>query len=185
MNILIIYDLAMNRAIIERFLRMDGHVTVGVSRIEDPNRMLTSKSRFDLVICDLLRPDVDGIQLYKDYLQMLKSKNGGATRPLPFILMAAALTEKTAIYTAGKYRYAKDIGIYDILSKPVDHTRLRSCLARIASKEQPQEVVDHLGKLPPLLKETTQTLIKNHDTEGAAMFIKLLEVCLFKVKSVR
>lgn len=119
MNILIIYDLAMNRAIVERFLRMDGHVTVGVSRVEDPKRMLTSKSRFDLVICDLLRPEVDGVEIYKDYLMLLQLKNGSEkTAPLPFILMATALTEHMAIQTASKYKHAKDIGIYDILTKP-------------------------------------------------------------------
>ena len=66
MNILIIYDLAMNRAILERILRMDGHLTVGTSRVEDLRPLLGGKNKFDLVIIDVLRQEIDGINTYKN-----------------------------------------------------------------------------------------------------------------------
>ncbi|MFC1481227.1 response regulator [Candidatus Neomarinimicrobiota bacterium] len=186
MNILIIYDLAMNRAIIERFLRMDGHITVGVSRVEDPKQMLINKNRFDLVICDLLRPETDGVQIYKDYLKMLKSTNSGdQLRVLPFLLVAAALTEEEALRSAGKYKHAKAIGFYDILTKPLDHNRLRTCLSRIESEVKPKDEAAHLGNLPQILKVTTQDLIRNHNERGVTLLIKLLEACLFKIRSLK
>lgn len=185
MNILIIYDLAMNRAIIERILRMDGHVTVGASRLEDLTPLLGAKSRFDLVICELLRPEIDGIRIYKDYLESLKTASlHGKVKKLPFILMASAQTEATAARTVAKYRYAKELGFYDIISKPLDHNRLRSSLARIAEKVKPKDQSEHLGDLPKRIKEKASTIIDEHDAVGATMLIDLLEATTLMLRTV-
>ncbi len=183
MNILIIYDLAMNRAIIERILRMDGHVTVGASRLEDLRPLLAAKSRFDVVICELLRPEIDGIRIYKDYLEMLANRNLKVKR-LPFILIAAAQTEVSAAQTVGKLKYAKELGFFDIISKPLDHNRLRSTLARIADKVKPKDQAEHMGDLPQRVKEVASTIIKEHDAVGATMLIDLLEGTILMLRTV-
>ncbi len=183
MNILIIYDLAMNRAIIERTLRMDGHVTVGASRLEDLRPLLSGKSRFDVVICELLRPEIDGIRIYKDYLDMLATPNV-KVKKLPFILIAAAQTEVTAAQTVGKLKYAKELGFFDIISKPLDHDRLRSTLARIADKVKPKDQAEHLGDLPKKVRSVASTIIKEHDAVGATMMIDLLEGTILMLRTV-
>ena len=185
MNILIIYDLAMNRAIIERILRMDGHVTVGASRLEDMTLLLGGKSRFDVVICELLRPEIDGIRIYKDYLETLEvARSKGAVKKLPFILMASAQTEMSAARTVSKYRYAKELGFYDIISKPLDHTRLRSSLARISEKVKPKDQAEHLGDLPKRIKDTASNIIDEHDAVGATMLIDLMEATILMLRTV-
>ena len=184
MNILIIYDLAMNRAIIERILRMDGHVTVGASRLEDMRPLLApGKSRFNVVICELLRPEIDGIRIYKDYLEMLAASNR-KVKKLPFILIAAAQTEVSAAQTVGKLKYAKELGFFDIISKPLDHNRLRSSLARIAEKVEPKNQAEHLGDLPKRVKHVAGNIIKEHDAVGATMMIDLLEGTILMLRTV-
>jgi DNA-binding NtrC family response regulator len=183
MNILIIYDLAMNRAIIERILRMDGHVTVGASRLEDLRPLLSGKSRFDVVICELLRPEIEGIRIYKDYLEMLAA-SGEKTKKLPFILIATAQTEVTAAQTVGKLKYAKELGFFDIISKPLDHDRLRSTLARISDKVKPKDQAEHLGDLPQRVRHTASAIIKDHDAVGATMMIDLLEGTILMLRTV-
>lgn len=174
MNILIIYDLAMNRAIIERTLRMDGHLTVGAGRVEDLRPLLAGKNKFDLVIIDVLRPEIDGIRIYKDYLKILAaSKN--VIKKLPFILMTPAQTEVSAVQTVGKLKYAKELGFFDIISKPLDHTRLRSSLARIEGTVEPQDQAEHLGDFPKSLKDLANNIINDRDSVGATMMIDLLE----------
>ncbi|MCK4577258.1 MAG: response regulator [Candidatus Marinimicrobia bacterium] len=185
MNILIIYDLAMNRAIIERILRMDGHVTVGASRLEDLTSLLAGKSRFDVVICELLRPEIDGIRIYKDYLGIIEASKGkGGVKRLPWILMAAAQTEKSAAQTSGKYRYAKELGFFDIISKPLDHDRLRSSLRRISEMVKPKDQVEHLGDLPKRIKEVASTITAEHDAVGATMLIDLMEGTILMLRTV-
>ncbi len=183
MNILIIYDLAMNRAIIERILRMDGHVTVGASRLEDLNPLLSGKSRFDVVICELLRPEIDGIRIYKDYLDMLATSNE-RVRKLPFILIATAQTETSAARIVVKLKYAKEIGFFDIISKPLDHNRLRSSLARIAQRVKPRDQAEHLGDLPKRVKAVASTIIREHDAVGASMMLDLLEGTILMLRTV-
>lgn len=185
MNILLIYDLAMHRVMLERFLRMDDHVIVCASRVEDPLHLVKGNNRFDIVICDLLKPETDGITIYKNYLKQLKETSSDAkTKPIPFVLVAAALTEQSALRSAGRLKYAKDIGYYDILSKPLDHDRLRACLARVAAEMEPKDEIDNLGILPDLLTETIKTLITEKDGPGAGRLIKLLEAGLVGLKAV-
>ena len=183
MNILIIYDLAMNRAIIERILRMDGHVTVGASRLEDLRPLLSSKSRFDVVICELLRPEIEGIRIYKDYLDMLTASKE-KIKKLPFILIAAPQTEVSAAQTVGKLKYAKELGFFDIISKPLNHDRIRSTLARIAQKTKPKDQAEHLGDLPKKLRSVASTILKEHDAVGATMMIDLLEGTILMLRTV-
>ena len=183
MNILIIYDLAMNRAIIERILRMDGHVTVGASRLEDLRPLLSGKTRFDVVICELLRPETEGIRIYKDYLEML-AVSKQKVKKLPFILIAGAQTEMSAAQIVGKLKYAKELGFFDIISKPLDHNRLRSSLARIAEKVKPKDQAEHLGDLPLRVKEVASNIIKEHDAVGATMLIDLLEGTILILRTV-
>ena len=174
MNILIIYDLAMNRAILERTLRMDGHLTVGSSRVEDLRPLLGGKNKFDLVIIDVLRPEVDGINIYKSYLKLVGSSKQ-KLKKLPFILVNPAQTVETAIQNVGRLKYAKELGFFDIISKPLDHNRLKSSLARIEGKVDHHDQVEHLGEFPKTLKDLANNLINEHDSAGAALMIELLE----------
>ena len=177
MNILIIYDLAMNRAILERTLRMEGHLTVGTSRVEDLRPLLGGKNKFDLVIIDVLRPEIDGINIYKSYLKLVGSSKQ-KLKKLPFILVNPAQTEETAIQNVGRLKYAKELGFFDIISKPLDHNRLKSSLARIEGKVDHQDQVEHLGEFPKTLKNLANNLINEHDSTGAALMIDLLETTI-------
>ena len=183
MNILIIYDLAMNKAILERILRMEGHLTVGAGRVEDLRPLLAGKNKFDLVMVEVLRPEVDGIRLYQDYLKMVAAAEG-KIKKLPFILIAAAQTEMSAVQTVGKLKYAKEIGFFDIISKPLDHKRLKSSLARIEKEAGPQEQAEHLGDFPERLGEKLENILQDHDAVGATMMIDLFESAIPKLRTI-
>ncbi len=183
MNILIVYDLAMNRAVLERILRMEGHLTVGASRVEDLRPLLSGKSKFDLVVIDVLRPEIDGINLYKDYLKIVDASKQAAKK-IPFIMINPAQTEETAIQNVGKLKYAKDLGFFDILSRPLDHNRLKSSLARIEGKVDLQDQTEHLGEFPKSLKELANNLINDHDSTGATIMIDLLESTIPMLRTV-
>lgn len=174
MNILIVYDLAMNRAVLDRILRMDGHLTVGASRVDDLRPLLAGRNKFDLVVIDVLRPEIDGINIYKDYLKMVAASKQ-KLKKLPFILVNPAQTEETAIQNVGRLKYAKELGFFDIISKPLDHNRLKSSLARIEGKVDLHEQVEHLGDFPKSLKDLANNIINEHDSTGATLMVDLLE----------
>ncbi len=90
----------MNKAILERILRMDGHITVAAGRVDDPIYLLKKRHRFDLVILDMLKPESHGIEMYQSYLEYYNSLPESAqTQQLPFILLAAVLPPLSATYS--------------------------------------------------------------------------------------
>ncbi|MCH7940288.1 MAG: hypothetical protein IID13_11180, partial [Candidatus Marinimicrobia bacterium] len=75
-------------------------------------------------------------------------------------------------------KYAKELGFFDIISKPLDHNRLKSSLARIEGKVDHHDEVEHLGEFPKSLKDLANNLINEHDSTGAALMIDLLETTI-------
>jgi DNA-binding NtrC family response regulator len=61
----------MNKAILERILRMDGHITVAAGRVDDPIYLLKKPNKFDLVMLDVLKPETHGIEIYQASLSRL------------------------------------------------------------------------------------------------------------------
>ena len=183
MNILIVYDLAMNKAILERILRMDGHITVAAGRVDDPIYLLKKRHRFDLVILDMLKPESHGIEMYQSYLEYYNSLPESAqTQQLPFILLWPGQDEAHALRTAGRYKFAKEIGFVNVLSKPIVHARLKETLATVQKGFKPKTQNDPLGDIHLKLNELSNIIVKQKDKKSATMLINLMERSITKVQ---
>ncbi len=129
MNILIVDDTALDRKMIERLLTAEDHVTMTAKSGLDALGILAVNPNLDVVVCDLMMPDIDGIEVYKRYLKRRETvKEATKTKPIPFILLSAT-------QSVGRLKYAKDIGFSDIITKPVDYKRLRAAIGRIEGQK--------------------------------------------------
>lgn len=120
-NILVIDDEAPNREILKRQLERRGHTVQAVGSAAETFSAL-GKAKFDLVLLDILMPDVNGIEV----LERIKSDH--SLKEIP-VVMVSGLKETGAI--------AKCIsaGAEDYLPKPIDpvllHARVDACLERM------------------------------------------------------
>lgn len=108
------------RAIIDalsRVLRRDGHEVVGV---EDPARALDADlSRFDLVLCDVMMPGVDGFEL----VRRIRPAFDG-----PIVFLTARVAEEDAVVGYG-------LGADDYVRKPFGAAELRAKVAAHLRRE--------------------------------------------------
>lgn len=70
---------------------------------------IKSGQNYDLIICDLKMPGMDGLQLFKEY----KTVGGGA----PFVIL-------TGYPDKAKILEAVHLGVHDVILKPVKHGEL-------------------------------------------------------------
>ena len=80
-----------------------------------------SKENFDLVLCDIKMPKIDGIEL----LQRTRKKNSS----LPFIMLTGHGNIETAVESM-------KIGAYDFISKPPDLNRLITSVRNALEKKE-------------------------------------------------
>lgn len=109
-RILIIEDEEPIRRVLARILSEENN-NYELSEAEDGKQGLSllEKNHFDLVLCDIKMPKMDGIEV----LQKAKSKKIGA----PFIMLTGHGNVETAVE-------AMKLGAYDFISKPPDLNRL-------------------------------------------------------------
>jgi len=119
-HILVVDDLEDNRAVLERRLRRQGHTVVsatgGHAALD-----LVGRERFDLVLLDVLMPDLDGLAVLE------RLKNNPATRDIP-VIMISALDDVASVVRC------IERGAEDHLPKPFDpvllHARIGACLEK-------------------------------------------------------
>ena len=132
-NILIIDDDFSLRRVIEKALKNSKTNLKGVSTISEA-WVDIEKNEFDLIICDVVLPDGDGLELVKK----VKSKNNSQS----FIIISA----KNNLLTAIK---ANQLDVVDYLPKPLDLNDLTitvdRCLKTQLIKDQ-ESIIDE--KLP-------------------------------------
>mgnify|MGYP001419658586 CR=1 FL=1 len=80
-----------------------------------------SKEKFDLVLCDIKMPKIDGIEL----LQRTRKKNSS----LPFIMLTGHGNIETAVESM-------KLGAYDFISKPPDLNRLITSVRNALEKKE-------------------------------------------------
>ena len=119
-HILVIDDEAANREILSRLLERRGHSVRAVGSARETYQAL-KRDNFDLVLLDILMPEVNGIDVLK------RMKSDPSWREIP-VVMVSGLKETGAI--------AKciSVGAEDYLPKPIDpvllHARVDACLER-------------------------------------------------------
>lgn len=125
-RILVVEDNDANRVMLCRRLNKHGYVTVEAA---DGRQALDTLARqpFDLVLCDIMMPGVDGYTVLKE----MKADPDLATTP---IIMISALDEMESIVRC------IEMGAEDYLQKPYEpvllHARVNACLDKRRLREQ-------------------------------------------------
>ncbi len=128
MKVLVVDDAAINRLMMERLLQADGHTVVTASFGAEALQRLADHRDIEAVICDLIMPDIDGVEVYRQYLR--RSLKAGHQPTVPFLLMTAA-------EDVGRLKDARDLGFAEILSKPPDYECIKQVLADIKAQRRP------------------------------------------------
>ena len=105
-RILVVDDMKANRDLLSRRLSRDGH-TVGLADGGHSALELIGKSEFDLVLLDLMMPDINGFEVLR------RLKDDPAVRHIP-VIMISALDEIDSIVRC------IEAGAEDYISKPFD-----------------------------------------------------------------
>jgi two-component system sensor histidine kinase/response regulator len=141
--ILLIEDEARLRHNLQTLLQSEGyHVTVAQNGAEGIKRL--RQETFDLVITDLVMPEIDGFQV----LEYLKSYS-----PETVVVVM------TAYVSAGSVIDALRKGAYDYLSKPFEFDLMKATISRALEKAHLQKSLRHyMSKLERMVDERTEAL---------------------------
>ena len=117
-SLLIVDDNAMNRDMLARRLEREGYAITTASGGKAALELL-GKQNFDLVLLDILMPDIDGYQV----LEQLKADV--RTREIPVVML-------TAVHEMDSVVRCFEMGVEDYLTKPFNipfvKSRISSCL---------------------------------------------------------
>lgn len=125
-TILVVDDDVALRAMLERALTRAGHTVTLAVNGADALRILETSS-FDLVLTDLVMPDVEGLQLLRD----LRKKPS----PPPVIAMSGG-----ARGSATYLELASGLGAAEILAKPFTPQILIATIERVLARAAPGAV---------------------------------------------
>jgi CheY-like chemotaxis protein len=118
LRLLVVDDVAANRAMIHALLALDGHLVTAAENGAEAVA-LTARDSFDAVLMDLRMPVMDGIEATRR-IRMLP----GAAGSTPIIAISADLaTETVPICLA--------VGMNAMLAKPIDLEALTAALQRL------------------------------------------------------
>lgn len=124
-HILVVDDLATNRELLRKRLRHQGHDVECANGGKEALKML-SGSDFDLVLLDMLMPEMDGYEV------LLRIKSDPQLKHVPVIVVSALDDMKSVIRCI-------EAGAEDYLTKPFDATLLK---ARIGSSLEKKRLLD-------------------------------------------
>ena len=141
-HILVVDDQEDNRSVLERRLRRQGHTvecaTGGRSALE-----MAAQQRFDLVLLDVLMPDLDGLAV----LERLKADS--TTRDIP-VIMISALDDVASVVRC------IERGAEDHLPKPFDPVLLRARISACLEKKRLRDVeLEYLREVGQVIEAAT------------------------------
>ena len=123
--ILVVDDIESNRELLSRRLRRDGHRVALAEGGQQALKML-SEEKFDLVLLDLMMPDINGFQV------LAKMKEDPELNILP-VIMISAFDETNSIIRC------IEAGADDYLPKPINPILLRARIKSGLEKKQLQD----------------------------------------------
>ncbi|MDM8523525.1 SpoIIE family protein phosphatase [Desulfococcaceae bacterium HSG8] len=121
-NLLVVDDNEMNRELLSRHLKRQGH-TVAVAENGSQALAMIKAHMFDVVLLDIMMPGVDGYQV----LEYLKASEDWRNIP---IIMISALDEMDSVVRC------IEMGAEDYLPKPVDPVLLRARIGAVLEKKR-------------------------------------------------
>ena len=112
-KILIVDDIEDNRYTLERSLKRDGYENISLAECGKEALDLVNKSKFDLILLDLMMPDISGLDVLKQL------KGNPVQRNIPVIMVTASDEVDTAAECIKN-------GADDFVTKPFNRTLLRA-----------------------------------------------------------
>jgi CheY-like chemotaxis protein len=141
-HILVVDDQEDNRSVLERRLRRQGHTVESASGGLSALEML-GRDRFDLVLLDVLMPDLDGLAV----LERMKADQ--ATRDIP-VIMISALDDVASVVRC------IERGAEDHLPKPFDPVLLRARISACLEKKRLRDVeLEYLREVGRVIQAAT------------------------------
>jgi DNA-binding response OmpR family regulator len=141
-RILVVDDLEDNRAVLERRLSRQGH-TVGSASggLSALDRL--SREKFDLVLLDVLMPDLDGLAVLE------RMKADATLRDIP-VIMISALDDVASVVACIQR------GAEDHLTKPFDPVLLRARISACLEKKRLRDVeLEYLRAVGQVIQAAT------------------------------
>jgi len=152
MRALVVDDVAYSRLITQRVLEGLGFGVVQAASGAEALCVLSKDPDIDLVISDLMMPDMDGVELFESAQELKRDGNQCPGSPPPFILLTASPRPELLCR-------AKQGGFLDILVKPLDPKRLAKTIDQCFSDRRgvatpcPSDKVDADSLLETLLSQ--------------------------------
>lgn len=132
MKVLVVDNAGFMRHILQRLLERHDYTVDTAASGRDGLRILEHETNIGAVVCDLLMPDMDGIEFFKRAKLIERFTDRGSIPPPPFILVTALRPDNnTRKADVERLRQATEIGFLDVLLKPVDQNRLIHLLRKI------------------------------------------------------
>jgi CheY-like chemotaxis protein len=158
-DILVVDDNEDNRSVLERRLARQGHrvTSAGGGRAALD---LAARQRFDLVLLDVLMPDLDGLAV----LERLKADQ--ATRDIPVIMISA-------LDDVGSVVRCIERGAEDHLPKPFDPVLLRARISACLEKKRLRDTeLEYLREVDRVIAAATAVESGSYATGGLAEVAK-------------
>ncbi|KAJ7163264.1 histidine kinase-like ATPase [Mycena filopes] len=145
LRLLIVEDNAINRAILAKRLRLDGHAVVTTTNGQEGLDMVTSDRAFDAVLMDIQMPILDGYEATQR-IRVLEKAHPAPERlstrlngsHIPIFAVSASLIGRRREEMAS-------CGIDGWILKPIDFKRLRLILSGVTDPGQRQRDTYHPG----------------------------------------
>ena len=143
-RILVVDDEEMNRKLLQVILNDLGYE---VEAAEDGfSALATLKLGFDLVLCDLMMPGMDGFEVVR------KIREGSDQSDIPIIMVTTLAGKEERLR-------AVEAGANDFIAKPVDKTEIKVRTASLLKVKEAQDVVKrHQKELEETVKVKTEAL---------------------------
>ncbi|MEA3287490.1 MAG: response regulator [Candidatus Marinimicrobia bacterium] len=170
MKILVVDDIKFNGILVVMELKRLGHEVIQVlSGMEALREIAANGSNFDLVVTDLMMPNMDGIDLFRNTNNLPQYKDDALHTLPPFILLTASTDVDQLVE-------AKLAGFSDILLKPLDKTRLEQALDNIVSQQVSFERT--LGQALESIKQMVVQIKSRKDLNSAKTTAGYLQVMI-------
>ncbi|KAJ8703164.1 hypothetical protein PTI98_001811 [Pleurotus ostreatus] len=148
LRILVVEDNDINRVILSKRLRNDGHAVVDATNGREGLDQVEADREFDLILMDIQMPILNGFEATQS-IRALETEDMGMRRPmrvshqlngrLPIFVVSATLTEH-------QHDELVNYGVDGWILKPIDFKRLRTIMKGLTDLRQRRSDLYELGR---------------------------------------
>jgi len=178
MKALVVDDVGYSRLIVQKALEQMDVEVLRASSGAEALCLLQEELAIDLVISDLMMPDMDGIELIEEARKLEPTSEHETSFPPPFVLLTASLTE-------GLLAKARNAGFIEIMVKPLDPERLRHVIDGYSADNADDGATKSLDYAAVLksVETTVAAAIENQDQDAMWKIRDRLQAEIVRINS--